>query len=357
MPAIEFLDNLTDFDQVTALDTFISTAPAIIAVLSAAFLCADVWNVIKKLREQKRIWTGLWIVGIIVQLLVITLAILCVLYKHDGRYSHNDISGYNSTRYYFGQINNGQPNGFGKEFTKDKTIYFVGNFIAGAANGDGRIYSEQDGIVYIKYEGEYKDNNTNGSGTTYELIAGEAVEIYTGEYKNGKYDGTGKRTYRNDDGTINRIFEGRFRKGEQNGWGTETKYDSGTVTYKYTGGWAKGKKMGFGTELEYNNGDIHETYQGTFWNDVRFGDGIWEYWTADQKQMVWVGFFTDGDRTENGSYYYAGGEFVPAEGNGTSSYNEETGEWDTNEEKKEELMKKWPYPTDELLMMELTTRK
>lgn len=350
MPPIECLDNLTDYDDVALLDTIISTGPAIFAILFAVFVIGDIWNVIKKKKDKKSLWSVAWAVCIAIQIEAAACLILCILYAHDGRYSHQNITIHDSSRYYFGQVNNGQPDGFGKEFMQDKTIYYVGDFVAGAATGEGTLYAKSGDDVYMKYTGGFQDNKVNGKGKSNRFVAGEECEVYSGGYKMGEYDGSGKQTLWNDDGTVASVYEGSFKNGEHNGWGALKKYKDGEEAYSYTGGWANGSKFGYGTELTYENGGLIEAYQGTFWSEERYGAGIWEYYSNDSGLIVWVGYSADGERTDDGAYYYAGGEFLPTEENHSSVLNEGTGNWETDEGKKAELMERWPYPTDDTLI-------
>lgn len=350
MPGIEELDNLINFDWVALLDTVISTGPVIFGIIFALFIAEDFWRAFRKKKSQKLSWAIIWTGCVMLQIIIAIMMIMSILYVHDGRYSHHDITAYNSDRVYFGQVNNGKPHGFGKEFEQDKTIHYVGEFVDGDATGHGTLFSRKDDTVFISYTGEYLNNLYEGFGTQYDLIAGEIREVYSGEYHKSKYDGEGHLTIYDEDGSVTTEYEGRFKAGKYNGWGTLTRYKNGVKEYVYTGGWANEKKFGYGTEIEYEpSGNISSAYQGTFWYDKQYADGIWEYYTSDDTLVVWHGYSSEGHRTEDGAYYYSNGEFFPEEQNKSSVFNEEKKDWEDDEEQ-QKLMEKWPYPSGDTLI-------
>ena len=59
-------------------------------------------------------------------------------------------------------------------------------------------------------------------------------------------------------------------------------------------------------------------------------------------------YSNEGEHGENGAYYHQDGEFWATESNGSKVQNDE-GVWVIDEDRKAELIEKWPFP-DELLL-------
>lgn len=99
---------------------------------------------------------------------------------------------------YEGHWDNDKPHGFGRLIYENDLLY-VGDFESGTKNGEGKICSLNEKIVYFK--GSFKQGEKNGIGE--EHFADKS--IYIGNYSKGKRDGIGK--YILPDGGY---YEGQF---------------------------------------------------------------------------------------------------------------------------------------------------
>ena len=171
---------------------------------------------------------------------------------------------------YEGGYLNGERNGKGKEYYKNKLI-FEGEYLNGKKNGKGKEYDYENGSLL--FEGEYLYDNQN-KGKQY--IKGKLSfegEFFQGRMWNGKgYDEKGDLIYEliNGNGKIKEynynfnqiIFEGEYLNGKRNGKGKEYN-DEGQLIYE--GEFLKGQRNGKGKE--YKNGQL--IFEGEFLNDKR----------------------------------------------------------------------------------------
>ena len=255
---------------------------------------------------------------------------------------------------YTGEVINGIPQGRGKIFANNGSIYegnwqngnmngkgtlllpngnsYTGDFINGVMEGNGKLIvpnGDRDGYVYVgefkknkmdglgkmkynsgpEYEGYYKDGLKHGKGK-YILDSGS---VYEGDFKNDTKEGKGKMKYVNGD-----MYEGDFKNGEKSGKGKYS-FASGAV---YDGNWKNDVRDGKG-KMKNTNGDIYEgdfknggkhgkgkysfasgaVYEGDFKNDVREGHGIIKYangsrydgeWESDKREGMGDMFNADG---------------------------------------------------------------
>ena len=171
---------------------------------------------------------------------------------------------------YEGGYLNGERNGKGKEYYKNKLI-FESEYLSGKKNGKGKEYCYEDGKLI--FEGEYLyDKKIKGKQYKNGKLAFEG-EFFQEEIWNGKgYDEKGNLIYEliNGNGKIKEynydfnqiIFEGEYLNGKRNGKGREYN-DEGQLIYE--GEFLNGKRNGKGKE--YENGQL--IFEGEFLDDKR----------------------------------------------------------------------------------------
>jgi tetratricopeptide (TPR) repeat protein len=132
---------------------------------------------------------------------------------------------------------------------------YVGGFSDEKPNGDGKATYTDNGTVY---EGQWRDGKQNGFGTfTY-----KNGNTYKGYLKDGLFDGQGTYTYK--DGNI---YEGNWTKMVFQGRNAIVKYSNGN---KYVGDWYNGDANGRG-KFTWSGGT---TYEGQFKNGLKQGTGV-----------------------------------------------------------------------------------
>ena len=345
---IPFLDNNTSYAFCMFLHFFIKAGMLIFSLFSVVLGYAD-------FKKWKPYSIGGKILKLLTNLIIIVLMLFCIFFSIDGRYTKTDIGEHGDTHYtYFGKAKNGVRYGFGKLFNDENKIWVIADAKGDKVYENVKSYKTEDGITYLAFEGTLKDGKREEYGTYYRLINGEIKQIYQGGFRNDHFHGEGVETsYYPKNGVLQYQYEGSYLYGNYNGYGELEKYDDvGHLLSSYKGGWANGKKYGYGIEIKYNtDGEITEAYRGTYWDGMYFGEGINEYYSTSGSHIVWRGWMTDGEITENGAYYYSSGNFIPVEKNGSSIHNQENDEWTIDEAKKAELMREWPFP-DELLIVD-----
>ena len=128
-----------------------------------------------------------------------------------------------------GELNNGEKNGKGKEYSENYLKY-EGEYLNGKRHGKGKEYYYDNRIMF---EGEYKEGiRWNGKGydplekEVYELKDGQGyVKLFTnygrrycyfeGEYLNGIRNGKGTCYWKGKCTPIYKTFEGIFKNGEK----------------------------------------------------------------------------------------------------------------------------------------------
>ena len=119
---------------------------------------------------------------------------------------------------------------------------------------ENRIFSE---YKYLKYEGEFKENDYNGFGKLYiDHYLGKYL-LYEGNFKNNLFYGNGKIYYQNK----NICYDGEFSSNKLNGKGIKY-YKNGKIKIK---GLFEDNKC---IEGEYYNPDGLNIYKGEFMNDI-----------------------------------------------------------------------------------------
>jgi len=107
--------------------------------------------------------------------------------------------------FYFGDINFGAPNGFGRLDLKNLGSFYVGEFKNGYPDGQGFMRS-YDG--YHSKQGEWKDARLHGQGNEFHSIEDDFKYAYRGGYKDGKFHGQGQ-FFKKDE-----LVEGIFKEGK-----------------------------------------------------------------------------------------------------------------------------------------------
>ncbi len=123
------------------------------------------------------------------------------------------------------------------------------------------------------YEGDFKDGKENGYGTT----KWPDGAVYVGKFKNGLWHGQGKMRWANGE-----VYEGRFMNGLRHGKG-KTTYPNGEF---YEGDYRDGMKNGKGM-YQWVDGSV---YVGEWLDDNIHGRGKWR----DENGVVYEGNLKEG---------------------------------------------------------------
>jgi hypothetical protein len=188
---------------------------------------------------------------------------------------------------WFGEIENGLPNGEGTETLKDGSVY-VGEFYKGERSGEGKV-TYSDGTIY---EGQWNKFEFNGTGK-YIIPNGEK---YVGEFKDGKKHGQGTYTFPNGD-----KYVGRYKDGKRNGAGTITQAD-GT---RHAGEYKNGKANGQGIYIFGKGKSKGQKYIGEFQNGLMHGKGT----STALDGTKYTGIYKNG-RLWNGTVFQQNGEEI-----------------------------------------------
>lgn len=213
---------------------------------------------------------------------------------------------------YQGNWKDNQFDGFGRYWVEYAfhTDFYFGDFKEGKKSGKGTMYSKDERLNNISYEGNWQNDLRNGQG-----IEKTYVGTYDGNWKNDKKSGKGKITFNSSiysyyDGNwendkINngamKYANGDFYEGD---WKNEYRDGKGKQTYSngdsYDGEWSKDKKNGTGS-FYYASGDI---YTGSFEENQILGEGILKFKNGD----IYTGNFSAGKYNGKGKMVYADGK-------------------------------------------------
>ena len=166
---------------------------------------------------------------------------------------------------YVGDIENGEPNGFGMIIGyPDSEDWYVGEWKDGMFHGQGK-YTNPNGEEYV---GKWKDGEKHGQGTQIRSNGNK----YVGEWKNGRNHGQGTFTF-----SSGQKYVGGHREGKFHGQGTWT-YPNGT---NYVGEFKDGIFNGQGT-FSWSNGEkyVGEYKDGEEWNGTKIdknGNILYKY--------------------------------------------------------------------------------
>jgi len=155
---------------------------------------------------------------------------------------------------YYGEIENGIPNGKGVVKTIDKQKY-DGEWKNGRRHGKG-IYIIPDSI---EYEGEWKDGKTSGQG----ILTFNNGDKYVGGWKNGKKNGQGTLTSENK-GT----YSGEWKNGYPHGQLTSISPEGN----KYIGEWENGRQHGIGKFISVDGVTMSGEFKNKEWWNVTIYD-------------------------------------------------------------------------------------
>mgnify|MGYP002626993872 CR=1 FL=1 len=233
-----------------------------------------------------------------------------IYYKiFSGRYivyeTKENIKEYNSYTdhlIYEGEYLNGERNGKGKEYNKNRKIIYSGEYLNGKRNGLGKEYY-YNGKLY--FEGEYSlGNKWNGKGynidgtISYEIKNGNGnikefndrgSLIFEGEYLKGQKNGKGKEYYIEYSSEHGIKFEGEYlynkrwngkgydKKGNviyelKNGKGLIKEYDNYRDTLLFEGEYINGERNGKGKDYDIYNAKLK--FEGEYLMGKRKGKGI-----------------------------------------------------------------------------------
>ncbi len=212
---------------------------------------------------------------------------------------------------YNGKMENGTPNGYGKQYDSDGNLIYEGDFSKGKYEGPGKLYNTDGVMIYSgafannKYEGEGQQYNDNGkivyvgnfsvgqrSGKGIEYDPKTGLRKYYGEFLNDVREGTGVE-YDLDGTSI--LYEGKFAGGLYSGEGRL--YKNGNVIY--SGKFAEGLYSGAGSLYDENTGAL--MYAGEFKSGLYDGEG--KLYDTLTSEVVYSGNFTSGKRQGEGTAY------------------------------------------------------
>ena len=168
---------------------------------------------------------------------------------------------YNDGSSYKGNFKNGVYHGQGT-YTWSNGEEYIGNWVDGKRSGHG-VYTWQEKRkgYYLKYDGDFIDNEMTGKGTMY-IVGGEK---YVGDIKNGIFHGYGVYTWPEKRDARGYKYEGEFRNGEMTGKG-KMFFVGGSVQ---SGNFVNGSLNGYGED---------------FLNDGTVLKGIWKDGVLDRPQ-------------------------------------------------------------------------
>ena len=223
-----------------------------------------------------------------------------LLNQYKGSWQEGVMQGQGSITFsnghtFFGEIENGKRNGFGRSFNPEGDLIYEGIYKNGDRDGKGILYN-QDGSKYI---GEYKGQFTKKKMGEGKFVFSDGT-YYTGTWKDGKVQFMTVKFYYADGKEFNR-----------EDWSTDGVLENEFGLYwldgsHFTGKIVDGKKNGQGKF--YDNALMIR--EGEWKDNELNGDGK-EY--NDFGRLLYKGEFKDGYYVKGCLYYYDGrtyeGEF------------------------------------------------
>jgi len=222
----------------------------------------------------------------------------------NAEYNYTDDKDDEYRTFNFGQIKNGQNEGFVCQITGIKddesnemeyVISFSGYWVNGKRDGFGiEIYENWRTPRYV---GEWKDGSKNGNGIEFY----SRKEKYVGAWENDSYNGFGIYYFT----TGGKQYEGQYKDGQMNGQGCHYFYDPIGVIFSQ-GLFENGKLI---NGIEYYN-DGQKKYEGIFkdgniLNGIEYDDGVkvyegeFKFDEETSEEGIWHG---------KGKHIYGGGE-------------------------------------------------
>lgn len=240
------------------------------------------------------------------------------------------------------------------KFTK-----YIGNFVTDKLTGQGTLYHKdgtiesgnfKDNVYMGSYASDYTYNSTKGSkyciagncNNGYGIYIFDNGDKYAGEWNNGQREGQGAYYYKSGI-----RYTGNFRNNTLDGYG----YCLWTDGSYYIGEWADGAINGQGA-YHYANGtkDVgywkntrlqNSTYNsGCVSGDCNNGFGTY-IWGVDTKSPgdKYTGYWLNGERTGQGTYYYADGAKYVGNFQGNSLTGQGTFYWNNGDKYEGEWIK------------------
>ena len=231
--------------------------------------------------------------------------------KNDSNKKEQDgIIELKNGNYYKGDIKNGKMHGKGKIFSENDDLIYEGDFVNDKFEGNGKLIND-DGRYYI---GQFKGGKKHGKGKIYK----NNKLMYEGDFVNDKPDGNGKHIYDNGDYYIGQfkqakrhgkgklytnndvlIYDGDFIDDIMDGEG-KVIFDDGRY---YIGQNKEGIPNGKGTTYD-KEGDL--IYEGDYVDGVPNGKGKYVY----EDGSYYIGQIKDGNRHGKGKYYDDGDKII-----------------------------------------------
>lgn len=206
---------------------------------------------------------------------------------HNGEISLFNTNSNDNKCIYYGEIVEGERNGFGIRYYSNHNIYKSHN-----KNDKLEGYGVFHFFNGYKYQGQYKDDKNNGYGI---CIYSDGVK-YEGEWKNGRREGYGIFYFLDIE-----KYEGEWKDDKRNGYGIYHYSDGGN----YEGEWKDDKRNGYGV-YNYFEG---VKYEGEWKDDKIEGYGIFYYIEGNKYE----GQIKDGCYNGYGTFYSSDGEIIEGE--------------------------------------------
>lgn len=225
-----------------------------------------------------------------------------VEYDKDGKAVYSGV--YVQGQRYTGETVGGQASGYGTLHSDDGILRYEGRFLAGQKHGEGKEYIcrgkedyqvEFEGVFAhgqkvfgksfsidgkLRYIGEFQNGRPKGQGTLFR----QGVLYYQGSVSGYMPHGRGKEY--SEDGML--YYEGEFANGCRNGMGKEYDEEQRLI---YEGSFVNDRRMGMG--MLYAP-DGKRVYRGEFRDDYPWGQGT--EFAADGTTPVYTGKFVDCER-------------------------------------------------------------
>ena len=190
---------------------------------------------------------------------------------------------------YEGDWVKGKCHGRGTLTNNDKSVTYTGQWRDHMKHGHG-----EERIDDERYVGQFELNERHGTGTVSLVDSGET--IYEGWWKAGERDGYGT-SYWNVEGVNTKRYEGGWKDGERHGQGIAYDAIGGQAVKAYEGEWQDGDRHGLGIFYDTEEGTPAKVYAGDWANNSRNGQGT-EYGDAlpdGTVPKVYEGGWKDGD--------------------------------------------------------------
>lgn len=174
---MRFLDKIIDYNAARILSMimqqFVAFSGMILTIIGIILVFINIRNM--KKRSRILFFGSLFLLFI--------CNVIVFNYSANERYTLQSVE--MDGHIYFGQVINGLPDGWGKEFNQDKKICYVGSFEQGLYDGYGCKYKTVDGCAFAAYEGEFEQGKEKGRFVRRELVNGKKIVVCEGVYLNG----------------------------------------------------------------------------------------------------------------------------------------------------------------------------